>query len=83
MDKYETSSNSNTGLDDYLTLKVIGKGSYAKVLLVRKKMTQKIYALKVLKKTKVRERCQKEHVFSEKEILVRCSLHRFNHTIRS
>jgi hypothetical protein len=40
------------------------------VILVRKTENNKIYALKVIKKTKILERNQKEHVFSEKEILV-------------
>lgn len=31
-------------------LSVIGKGSYAKVMLVRKKETNKLYALKSMKK---------------------------------
>jgi serum/glucocorticoid-regulated kinase 2 len=38
------------GIDKFYLLKVIGKGSYAKVLLVRKKDNDKLYALKALKK---------------------------------
>jgi len=37
-------------LDDYATLSVIGKGSYAKVVLVRKKANSQLYALKSMKK---------------------------------
>jgi serine/threonine protein kinase len=37
-------------LEDYLMLSVIGKGSYAKVLLVRNKATERLYAMKSMKK---------------------------------
>lgn len=38
-------------VDSFLTLSVIGKGTYAKVLLVKKKDTGQYYAMKVLKKS--------------------------------
>lgn len=54
-------------LDDFHTLSFIGQGNYAKVVLVRKKLNAKIYALKILKKRKLEERRhQKEHAFIEK-----------------
>ena len=37
-------------LEDYKALSVIGRGTYAKVLLVRNKNDKQVYALKVLKK---------------------------------
>ena len=39
-----------TRLDQFHMLSVIGKGSYAKVMLVRKKNNNKLYALKAMKK---------------------------------
>ena len=39
---------------DFNMIKVIGRGSYGKVLLVKKKDTGKLYAMKVLKKTFIR-----------------------------
>ena len=41
---------SATRLDQFNMLSVIGKGSYAKVMLVRKKDNPKLYALKSMKK---------------------------------
>lgn len=46
MDNPET----NNPLDQFNTLCVIGKGSYAKVVLVRKKSNGNLYALKSMKK---------------------------------
>jgi len=49
---------------------VIGKGSYAKVVLVKRKDTGEIMALKILKKEMIEKRKQEEHVKTEREILV-------------
>lgn len=40
-------------INSFYTISVIGKGSYAKVLLVKKKSNGKLYAMKVLKKIKL------------------------------
>lgn len=40
----------NCSVDDYSLLSVIGRGTYAKVLLVRAKQDKQVYAMKVLKK---------------------------------
>lgn len=40
---------------DFDLLSVIGRGSYAKVLLVRLKKTERIYAMKVVKKELVND----------------------------
>ena len=37
-------------INDFEMLKLIGTGSYGKVMLVRKKDTQIVYAIKLLKK---------------------------------
>ena len=42
--------NPHMSLDDFNMLSVIGKGSYAKVLLVKKKGGDQVYAMKILKK---------------------------------
>lgn len=46
---------SSLGLPDFDLLRVIGRGSYAKVLLVRLKKTERIYAMKVVKKELVND----------------------------
>jgi hypothetical protein len=42
--------DSRCPLEDYYLLSVIGKGSYAKVVLARKKVNGNLYALKSMKK---------------------------------
>lgn len=43
------------GLQDFDLIRVIGRGSYAKVLLVRLKKNDQIYAMKVVKKELVHD----------------------------
>ena len=62
--------DKNTTLEDFYMLCVIGKGSYAKVVLVKRKDTGEIMALKILKKEMVERRKQEEHVKTEREVLV-------------
>lgn len=56
-------------LKDFSILSVIGKGTYAKVLLVRQLKDNQLYALKVLKKKYILEQNQEKHIMTEKEIL--------------
>lgn len=59
-------------LDKFNMLSVIGKGSYAKVVLVKKKGedSEKVYAMKILKKKYIEKRKQENHVMTERNILV-------------
>ena len=48
-----SSDENNVGvisLNDFELIRVIGRGSYAKVLMVELKKTKRIYAMKVIKK---------------------------------
>jgi len=45
------SSSKQIGLDQFNLIKVIGRGSYAKVFLVEYKKSKKCYAMKVIKKS--------------------------------
>lgn len=50
-------------------ISVIGKGAYGKVILVEKKDTKVLYAMKVLKKAEIIRRNQVEHTMTERRIL--------------
>lgn len=56
-------------LEDFEILKVIGRGSFGKVCLVKYRPTQEIYAMKSLKKDILIEQEQIENTLLEKEIL--------------
>jgi serine/threonine protein kinase len=58
-------------------ISVIGKGSYGKVMLVKKKDTGQRYAMKVLKKEEIIRRNQVEHTMTERRILV-SEIHEYN-----
>ena len=60
-----------TKLDDFELLKIIGKGSYGKVTLVRKKETGRLFAMKSLSKPNVKRRNQVEHTKTERRVLGR------------
>ncbi|TDH67131.1 hypothetical protein CCR75_002312 [Bremia lactucae] len=70
-----SSQNSKLSVEDFDLLKVIGKGAFGKVMLVRKKVPDSschvnaIYAMKVLKKASVFAKNQVEHTKSERRIL--------------
>ena len=53
-------------------LTLVGVGNYAKVLLVRRQGTDRIYAMKIVRKPKMNPilGVRKEHAFLEKDILV-------------
>ncbi|CEP00756.1 unnamed protein product (mitochondrion) [Plasmodiophora brassicae] len=56
-------------VDDFELLSVIGKGSFAKVLQVRKVDTGKIYAMKILNKRQIVQRRQVAHTRTERNVL--------------
>ncbi|GAM28828.1 hypothetical protein SAMD00019534_120040 [Acytostelium subglobosum LB1] len=62
-------TKERVGVEDFDLLNVIGKGSFGKVLQVRKKDTGMIYAMKVLNKKNIVERNEVDHTRAEKNIL--------------
>ncbi|XP_070207266.1 protein kinase C iota type-like [Littorina saxatilis] len=62
------SSENKLGLDDFQLLRVIGRGSYAKVLQVEHKRTKRIYAMKVIKKELVNDDEDIDWVQTEKHV---------------
>ncbi|KAF9009042.1 AGC/NDR protein kinase [Cyathus striatus] len=57
------------GLEDFRTVKVIGKGAFGEVRLVQKIDTGKIYAMKLLKKDEMLKKDQLAHVRAERDVL--------------
>lgn len=56
-------------LDDFITVKVIGKGAFGEVRLVQKRDTGKIYAMKTLLKSEMYKKDQLAHVKAERDVL--------------
>lgn len=65
------------GLNDFDMLRVIGRGSYAKVLLVSLKKSKKLYAMKVIKKELVTDEEDVDWVQTEKHVFETASNHPF------
>ena len=62
-------TNNKLTIEDFTIIKVVGKGSYGKVLLVKKNDDENIYAMKVLKKKNMIIKNQVEHIKTERKIL--------------
>ena len=60
---------SKIGYTDFKIEKVIGRGSFGKVFMVRKRDTGKIFAMKVLKKDAIEARNQRMHTRAERDIM--------------
>ncbi|KAM9198362.1 serine/threonine-protein kinase Sgk3 isoform 3-T4 [Dugong dugon] len=62
---------------DFDFLKVIGKGSFGKVLLAKRKLDGKFYAVKVLQKKVVLNRKEQKHIMAERNVLLKNVKHPF------
>ncbi len=56
-------------IDAFDLLKVVGKGSFGKVMQVRKKDTCRIYALKTIRKAHIVSRSEVNHTLAERTVL--------------
>eukprot|EP00128_Syssomonas_multiformis_P018117 Colp12_sorted_trinity150504_noHs@7930 len=56
-------------IEDFELLKVLGKGSYGKVMQVKKKDTGRIYAMKILRKDHIIQRNEVLHTRAERHVL--------------
>mmetsp|Transcript_40716 Transcript_40716/g.122957 ORF Transcript_40716/g.122957 Transcript_40716/m.122957 type:complete len:347 (-) Transcript_40716:44-1084(-) len=66
----EPEAGRTPSLDDFTLMKVIGKGSYGKVMLVRHtEEKDSVYAMKMLRKENVIKRNQVEHTKTERNVL--------------
>jgi len=57
-------------LEDFSMFCLIGEGSYAKVVLAKKKDTKKLYALKIMRKKYIKKKKQKKHIKEERNVLI-------------
>lgn len=88
---YESvSSQAHVGIDDFYLLKMIGKGSFGKVMLAKNKDDQKVYAIKVISKSSVKRSSKHKaalgnassphdinHIMAERNVLIRSVKHPF------
>lgn len=68
---FKPHTNIALRIDDFELLKVIGKGSFGKVMQVRKKDNGRIYALKTLRKAHIASRNEITHTLAERFVLAK------------
>ncbi|KAE8602527.1 hypothetical protein XENTR_v10014017 [Xenopus tropicalis] len=71
------SSNPHAKPSDFQFLKIIGKGSFGKVLLARHNADEKFYAVKVLQKKAILKKKEEKHIMSERNVLLKNVKHPF------
>ncbi|ANB13773.1 serine/threonine protein kinase YPK1 [Sugiyamaella lignohabitans] len=62
-------NNKHLTIEDFDLLKVVGKGSFGKVMQVRKIDTRRIYALKTIRKAHIISRSEVNHTLAERTVL--------------
>ncbi|GAA5980717.1 hypothetical protein JCM11641_000184 [Rhodosporidiobolus odoratus] len=66
---FQAGKNKPLTVDDFELLKVIGKGSFGKVMQVRKKDTGRNYAMKTIRKAHIVGRSEGTHTLAERTVL--------------
>lgn len=72
--QFEKTDKNQVGPNDFKILKLIGKGTFGQVYQVKKKDTQRIYAMKVLSKKVIIQKKEVAHTLGERNILVRTAM---------
>jgi serum/glucocorticoid-regulated kinase 2 len=67
--EFKPNAKHHLTTEDFELLKVIGKGSFGKVMQVRKKDTQRIYAMKTIRKALIVSRSEVTHTLAERTVL--------------
>ena len=62
-------NDRKVNLSDFSFLKVIGRGAFGKVMLVKLNSDNSVYAMKILKKAVIKKKNQIEHTKAERNIL--------------
>ncbi|KIM89069.1 hypothetical protein PILCRDRAFT_812967 [Piloderma croceum F 1598] len=68
---YQPTYGQSLSIDDFELTTVIGKGSFGKVMQVRKRDTSRIYALKTIRKAHIVSRNEITHTLAERLVLAR------------
>lgn len=66
---YRSTAAEKMDMSNFELLKVIGKGSFGKVMQVRKKDTSRIYAMKTIRKAHIVSRSEVTHTLAERTVL--------------
>jgi protein-serine/threonine kinase len=69
VDSYQRRSKKIISIEDFEMLKVLGMGAYGKVFLVKKQKKDTLYAMKVIKKERIKTQKQRERTRTERWIL--------------
>ncbi|KAF2718591.1 Pkinase-domain-containing protein [Polychaeton citri CBS 116435] len=67
--KFVENKQRSLKIEDFELLKVVGKGSFGKVMQVMKKDTSRIYALKTIRKQHIISRSEVTHTLAERSVL--------------
>ncbi|RPA87409.1 Pkinase-domain-containing protein [Ascobolus immersus RN42] len=68
--EYRVNQNKSLTIEeDFELLKIVGKGSFGKVIQVKKKDTQRIYAMKCIRKAHIISRSEVNHTLAERTVL--------------
>lgn len=67
----DVEKKDSISLDDFQLIRVLGRGTYGKVQLVRCKRDQKLYAMKTISKRLLEETEQIDQILTEKNVLLK------------